>query len=358
MTTNPAPAPAAAPQMKTDQMFINMGPQHPSTHGVLRMGLTVEGEMIVRAEPDVGYLHRGSEKLSEVRGYHHCVVLTDRWDYISSMMNNLVFCMAAERLMKIEVPERADDLRTVMCEFNRIASHLLFFGTYGIDIGAFTPFLYAFREREMVLDLFEMVCGARMTFNYIRLGGVMKDLPDPWCGKAKEFLEHFKPRLKEYDDLLSFNPIFLDRTQTVGKVPKDQAVNWGLSGPNLRASGVGYDVRKFAPYASYRKADFEVVVGKDGSCWDRYYCRMLEMGQSVEIAFQCLDALAGAELTPGEVMAKGVPKMFKAPAGQAYAHVEASRGIAAIESTGTPAKLSTAISRNFPRKLRWAPSSS
>src|SRR3989338_3541913 len=174
--------------VKTDTLFVNLGPQHPSTHGVLRVGLTIDGEVITKAVPDIGYLHRGTSKLAEVRGYHHCVVITDRWDYVSAMPNNLVFCLAAEKLMNLEAPPRAQALRVIQCELNRIASHLLFFGTYGIDIGAFTPFLYAFREREMILDLFEMVWGARMTFNYIRIGGVMADLPQGWREKCSEFL--------------------------------------------------------------------------------------------------------------------------------------------------------------------------
>ncbi|MBI4386544.1 MAG: NADH-quinone oxidoreductase subunit D, partial [Elusimicrobia bacterium] len=193
--------------------------------------------------------------------------------------------------------------------------------TYGIDIGAFTTFLYGFRERVMVLDLFEMVCGARLTYNYIRLGGVMTDVDDAWTLKCREFLDYFKPRLKEYDTLLSFNPIFLDRTKTVGLISPEQALSWGLSGPNLRGSGVSYDARKFEPYAAYDKVDFEVPLGKTGSCWDRYYCRVLEMAQSVRIAEQCLD-----QMKPGDIMAKGVAKIPKPAPGEAYAHVEGARG--------------------------------
>ncbi|MFH1725925.1 MAG: NADH-quinone oxidoreductase subunit D [Elusimicrobiota bacterium] len=313
--------PATKSTLKSDQMFVNLGPQHPSTHGVLRIGLTLEGEVIVKAEPEVGYLHRGTEKLCEIRGYPQCVVLSDRWDYVSAMTNNLVFCLATERLMGVEVPERAGHLRVVMCELNRIASHLLFLGTYGIDLGAFTPFLYAFREREMILDLFESACGARLTYNYIRLGGVMKDLPKDWMAKCREFLDHFKPRLVEYDELLSFNPIFLDRTKTVGLVSGAKALAWGLSGPNLRASGVSYDIRKSEPYCTYGRYDFEVPTGKDGSCWDRYYCRAREMRESVKIVEQALDMLP-----EGPTMGKGIAKIPKPPPGEAYAHIEASRG--------------------------------
>ncbi|NNN06898.1 MAG: NADH-quinone oxidoreductase subunit D [Elusimicrobia bacterium] len=307
--------------LKTDQLFINMGPQHPSTHGVLRIGLTIEGEVIAKAVPDIGYLHRGTEKLAEVRNYHHCVVLTDRWDYVSAMPNNLVFCLSAEKLMGLKVPPRADALRVISCELNRIASHLLFFGTYGIDTGAFTPFLYAFREREMVLDLFEMLCGARLTYNYIRLGGVMVDASPEWRTRLTEFVEYFKPRLDEYDTLLSFNPIFMARTQGVGRLSAEEAVNWGLSGPNLRASGVDYDVRKHDPYCGYENYDFDVPLGEEGSCWDRYFCRVREMRQSVRIIEQAL-----AKLPEGPTMATGVAKIPKPAAGEAYAHVEASRG--------------------------------
>lgn len=307
--------------LKTDQMFINMGPQHPSTHGVLRIALTIEGEIIAKAVPDIGYLHRGTEKLAEVRGYHHCVVLTDRWDYVSAMPNNLAFCLAAERLMGVKATPRADALRVMMCELNRVASHLLFFGTYGIDTGAFTPFLYAFREREMVLDLFEMLCGARLTYNYIRLGGVMTDVSPEWLKRLKEFVDYFKPRLDEYDTLLTYNPIFMARTQGVGCISKEDAVNWGLSGPNLRGSGVDYDVRKHDPYCGYENYQFDVPLGKEGSCWDRYHCRVREMRESIKIIEQAM-----AKLPEGPVMATGVAKIPKPAAGEAYAHVEASRG--------------------------------
>jgi len=316
-------APAA---LKADQMFINFGPQHPSTHGVLRIALTVEGEVVVKAAPDVGYLHRGIEKLFEARNYSQGLILTDRLDYVSAMPNNLAYCLAVERLAGIQVPMRAQYLRVLTCEMNRIASHLVFFGTFGVDMGAITPLLYAFREREMLMDLFEMLCGGRLLYSYIRVGGVSADLPAGWVEKCREFVGFFKPKLKDYDTLLSFNPIFRDRTAQVGYIGAAQALSWGLSGPALRGSGVNYDVRKAEPYCVYDKMNFTVPLGKDGSCWDRYYCRMLEMGQSAEIILQCLDALAGQELASGEVMAKGVPKMLKPAAGQAYAHVEASRG--------------------------------
>ncbi len=313
-TTSPA-------GLKSDQLFINLGPQHPSTHGVLRIGLTIEGEVIVKAVPDIGYLHRGTEKLAEVRNYHHCVVLTDRWDYVAAMPNNLVFCLAAEKLMGVKATPRADALRVIMCEMNRVASHLLFFGTYGIDLGAYTPFLYAFREREMVLDLFEMLCGARLTYNYIRLGGVMVDVTPEWLKRTTEFTEYFKPRLDEYDTLLTYNPIFMARTQGVGLVSAAEAVNWALSGPNLRGSGVDHDVRKSDPYSGYENYEFDVPLGKTGSCWDRYFCRVQEMRQSIRIIEQAI-----AKLPAGPFMAPGVAKIPKPAPGEAYAHVEGARG--------------------------------
>lgn len=318
MTQSTHPAPQT---LKSDQLFVNLGPQHPSTHGVLRVGLTIEGEIVVKAVPEIGYLHRGTEKLAELRGYHQCVVISDRWDYLSAMNNNLVFCLAAEKLMKVEVPERASHLRVIMCELNRIASHLLFFGTFGIDMGAFTAFLHAFRERELVLDLFEMSCGARLTYNYIRLGGVMKDVDDKWLAKTKEFLEFFKPRLAEYDDLLSFNPIFLDRTKGVGPITAEQALSWGLSGPMLRASGVSYDARKWEPYCTYSQFSFDVPLGEKGDCWDRYYCRVREMHESVKIVEQAI-----AKLQPGPVLGKGVAKVPKPVPGETYVHIEGARG--------------------------------
>jgi NADH-quinone oxidoreductase subunit D len=318
MTQSTHPAPQT---LKSDQLFVNLGPQHPSTHGVLRVGLTIEGEIVVKAVPEIGYLHRGTEKLAELRGYHQCVVISDRWDYLSAMNNNLLFCLAAEKLMKVEVPERASHLRVIMCELNRIASHLLFFGTFGIDMGAFTAFLHAFRERELVLDLFEMSCGARLTYNYIRLGGVMKDVDEKWLAKTKEFLEFFKARLPEYDDLLSFNPIFLDRTRDVGRISAEQALSWGLSGPMLRASGVSYDARKWEPYCTYGQFDFDVPLGERGDCWDRYYCRVREMHESVRIVEQAL-----AKLAPGPVLGKGVAKVPKPVPGETYVHIEGARG--------------------------------
>ncbi|MBI5242429.1 MAG: NADH-quinone oxidoreductase subunit D [Elusimicrobia bacterium] len=330
-------APPTRSSLKTDQLFVNLGPQHPSTHGVLRVGLTIEGEVIVKAEPDIGFLHRGVEKLAEIRTYAQEVVLSDRLDYCSAMTNNLAYCLAVERLIGAQAPPRADALRVIHCELNRIASHLILLGTYGIDIGAFTPFLHAFREREMVLDLFEMSSGARLTYNYIRIGGVMRDASADWAAKAREFLAYFKPRLDDYDELLSYNPIFLDRTKGVGVIPAKKAVSWGLSGPNLRASGVAYDVRKCEPHCGYEKYPFKIVLGHAGDCFDRYHCRVREMREAVKIISAALDGLP-----EGEVLAK-VPKVLKPAPGEAYAHVEGSRGDLGVyvvsDGTASPYRL-------------------
>jgi len=310
--------------IKTEEMILNLGPQHPSTHGVLRVILKLDGEVITSAEPDVGYLHRGTEKLAENRTYPQMLVISDRWDYLSAMSNNLVWCLAVEKLLQIKPPEKADYLRVIMVELNRIASHLVFFGTYGIDIGAVTPFLHAFREREKILDLFEEVSGARMTYNYIRIGGVMADLPADWVGKCRSFLEWIKVRFPEYDTLLTGNPIFQDRTKDVGVLPKELAISYGVTGPNLRGSGVKFDLRKDEPYCSYEKFKFDIPVGTRGDCWDRYWVRIQEMKESVKIVEQALDGLPA-----GEPNAK-IPRILRPPKGEAYAQIEAPRGALGI----------------------------
>jgi NADH-quinone oxidoreductase subunit D len=304
------------------EMLLNMGPQHPSTHGVLRVVLKVDGEMVTGAVPDLGYLHRGVEKLAENRNYQQFIVLTDRDDYICAMLNNWGYCLAVEKLLKVEIPERAEYVRVIVGELNRIASHLLFIGTFGIDMGAFTPFLYAFgREREMILDLFEQLCGARITYNYVRIGGVMADIPEGWIEKAKKFIAHMKECLKEYDDLLTYNPIFLDRTKGVGILPKEKAISYSVTGANLRASGVKSDLRKQDPYGIYSKFEFDIPVGEQGDCWDRYMVRRLEIAQSCRILEQAL-----ASVPAGEIMGK-VPKAnLRPPMGEAYAQIEGARG--------------------------------
>ncbi|MGQ0644257.1 MAG: NADH-quinone oxidoreductase subunit D [Elusimicrobiota bacterium] len=304
-----------------NEMLLNMGPQHPATHGVLRVVLKLDGEVITDAVPDVGYLHRGVEKLAEHRTYPQFIVLTDRDDYVCAMLNNWAYCLTVEKLLKVPIPERAEHIRVIVGELNRVASHLLFIGTFGIDIGAFTPFLYAFgREREMILDLFEQVCGARITYNYIRVGGVMLDLPDGWIEKAKKFVVHMRACLKEYDDLLTYNPIFMDRTKGIGKISAETALSYGLTGPNLRASGVPLDLRKMDPYGIYSKFQFDVPVGKNGDCYDRYMVRRNELEQSIRIVEQALETIPA-----GETMGK-VPKILRPPAGEVYGQLEGARG--------------------------------
>jgi NADH-quinone oxidoreductase subunit D len=312
-------------RISENEMLLNMGPQHPSTHGVLRVVLRLDGEVIRDAVPDIGYLHRGVEKLAEHRTYPQFIVLTDRDDYLAAMLNNWVFCLAVEKLLKVEIPDRAQHLRVLVGELNRIASHLLFIGTFGIDIGAFTPFLYAFgREREMILDLFEQICGARITYNYVRIGGVMLDAPEGWMDKVRKFVVHMRACLKEYDDLLSYNPIFMDRTQGIGVLPADKAVAYGVSGPNLRASGVPFDLRKQDPYGIYSRFQFDVPVGKTGDCYDRYMVRRNEIAESLRIIEQALDSIPA-----GEVMGK-VAKILRPPAGEAYAQIEGARGLLGV----------------------------
>ncbi len=308
------------------EMLLNMGPQHPSTHGVLRVVLKLDGEVVTGAAMDLGYLHRGVEKLAENRTYGQFTILTDRDDYLCAMLNNWSYALAVEKLLKVEIPQRAEYLRVITGELNRIASHLLFIGTFGIDIGAFTPFLYAFgREREMILDLFEQLCGARITYNYVRIGGVSNDVPEGWVEKAKKFVAHMKNCLKEYDDLLSYNPIFMDRTKGVGLLKKELALSYGVSGPNLRASGVPMDLRKDAPYGIYSKFQFNVAVRENGDCWDRYMVRRDEIAESCSIIEQALDGLA-----PGEIMGK-VPKAnLRPPAGESYAQLEGARGLLGV----------------------------
>ncbi len=302
-------------------MFISMGPQHPSTHGVLRVAITVEGETVTSAQPDIGYLHRATEKLAEKRTYQQIIVLTDRLDYLSAMTNNWSYCLAVEKMLAVQVPERAEYLRIIVGELQRIASHCVFLGTYGIDIGAYTPFLVAFgRERERILDLFEEICGARLTYNYIRIGGVMADSPDGWEKKVRTFVNDMAKHIDEYDTLLTYNPIFMDRTQNVGRMTTDECIAWGVTGPNMRATGFAYDVRKSDPYGLYSKLNFEIPVGKNGDCWDRYWVRVQEMRQSLKMIEQALNALQ-----PGETMAK-IPKVFRVPAGEGYGHLEAPRG--------------------------------
>ncbi|MFH1259225.1 MAG: NADH-quinone oxidoreductase subunit D [Elusimicrobiota bacterium] len=307
-------------KLQTETMYINMGPQHPSTHGVLRLGLTLDGEVVTAADPDIGYLHRGIEKLAEKRNYFQFNPLTDRLDYLASMSNNLAYCLTVEKILGVAIPPRAQVLRVIMAELQRIASHLVYFGTYGVDLGAVTPFMYAFRDREVIVDLFESVCGARLTYNYIRIGGAAADLPEGFVEKTKIFIQSMGPHLQDYDNLLSDNAIFLDRTKGIGIISGEKAIAYGLSGPNLRASGIKFDLRKDEPYSGYDQYNFAVPVGTRGDCWDRYYLRMSEIRESLKIVEQALN-----KLPSGEYLAK-VPKVLKVPAGETYQHIESPRG--------------------------------
>ncbi len=309
----------------TEEMTLNMGPQHPSTHGVLRFVVKADGEVMRRAVPDVGYLHRSIEKIAEKVGWHGFMPYTDRVDYVAAMTCNQAWAMAAESLGGVEVPRRAEYCRVIAAELGRICSHLLAFGAMGMDIGAFTPFTHAIREREMINDLLEELCGARLTFNYLRIGGVAWDLPPDYAHKVLRFLDRFIPLVDEFDDLLSNNKIYIERLADVAVISPEMAIAYNLVGPNLRASGVDYDLRRDRPYSVYPDFDFTVPVGKGtwgsvGDCWERYIVRLHEMRESAKIVRQALEGLPG-----GPVIAK-VRRNFKPPAGEVHIRVETPRG--------------------------------
>jgi NADH-quinone oxidoreductase subunit D len=306
---------------ETEQIVVNMGPQHPSTHGVFRMVLTLSGETILKADLVMGYLHRGVEKQCEEGTYVHNITATDRLDYLAAMTNNLAFSIAAENMAGVEVPERAWYIRTIVCELQRIASHCVAVGTFGADVGTFyTPLLYAFREREMILDLFNMVCGARMTLSYVRPGGVALDLPEEFLPACRYFLDVMPARIDEYETLLTTNEIFKARTVGVGLLPPATAIDYAVSGPTLRASGVGYDVRRDVPYGIYERFDFAMQTATGCDCFSRYLVRIREMRESVKIIRQALD-----QLPPGPHMAQ-LSRKFRAPEGEGFSRIEAPKG--------------------------------
>ncbi len=309
------------PNAEPVEMLLNMGPQHPSTHGVFRMVLWVDGEKVVDVEPHIGYLHRGSEKLCEGEQYAQVITLFDRLDYIANFNNEQVYCRAVEKLMGLEVSERSEYIRVILCELNRIASHLLFIATMGLDAGAMTPSMFCFRGRERIQGLFESVSGARMMHNYFRIGGLKEDVPDDFVPQVRDLLKLIKEDTDESDKLLSFNEIFLARLKDVEVMSAEDAIDYGLTGPCLRASGVDYDVRKAAPYSVYERFDFDVPVGLDGDCWDRYYLRVQEIYQSMRIVEQALDQLPG-----GEVASSLGRRLIRPPAGEAYVRAENPRG--------------------------------
>jgi NADH-quinone oxidoreductase subunit D len=307
--------------LKTEPVVINIGPQHPSTHGVFRMRVTFDGEVIVDMEPVLGYLHRGIEKLAEGRTYTQNITLTDRLDYVASMTNNLAYVMAVEKLAGIKVPERAEYLRVIMSEMMRISSHLIAVGAFLNDLGAFfTPFMYMFREREKLLDLFEMVCGQRLTYNYMRIGGVSHDIPQEFLPALGKFVAEMPHFIDEYDQLLRENEIVLVRSKGVGILPREQAINASAAGPVLRGSGVKWDLRKADPYSVYDRFDFEIPTGEIGDNYDRYRVRIEEMRNSVHILEQAI-----SQLPKGEVQAK-VPQLLRPPRGEAYGHIEGPKG--------------------------------
>ncbi len=311
---------AAAPIFDTDELVLNMGPQHPSTHGVLRVVLRLDGERVVDADVVIGYIHRGIEKLCENRDWTQIILLTDRMDYVAAATNNLGYCETVEKLMEIEVPRRARYIRTILAELQRIASHCLWLGTHAMDIGAMTVFLYAFRERELILDLFEEYCGARLTYNSMRIGGLPLDIPTGWDVKVREFCKVMEEKIPEYEELLTNNRIWLERTRNIGVISAGDATGLGLCGPPLRGSGVYRDVRKDEPYAAYDELEFDVPLGTRGDTYDRYLIRLEEFRQSIRLIRQALDGLP-----EGPVMGK-VPRLIKPKAGETYHAIESPKG--------------------------------
>lgn len=292
---------------ETRELTLSMGPQHPSTHGVLRLVLNLDGETVIKCTPHIGYLHRGVEKLGENMTYFSALPLTDRLDYTSSMNNNVGYVNAVEKLFGIEAPERAKFIRTIVSEMGRISGHIIWLGTHVLDIGAMTPFLYAFRERERILDLFEMLCGARLTVSYPRVGGVRNDISQEFLDELYKFVLEFPSKIDDFETLVTENRIWKDRTVGIGVISAEEAINWGLTGATLRGSGVNYDVRKHAPYDAYDRIEFDVPLGKNGDCYDRYLVRIGEMKQANRIIKQCIE-----KLPTGPVMADS-PKFTLPP---------------------------------------------
>ena len=309
-------------EVRTEPFIVNMGPQHPSTHGVFRMRVTYDGEVVADMEPVFGYLHRGIEKLAETRTYTQFIPLSDRLAYLSSMMNNHAYVLAVEKLAGITVPERAEYLRVVMDEMMRISSHLMAVGFFLNDLGCsvFTPLLYMYREREKLLDLFEMVCGQRLTYNYMRIGGLSHDVPEEFLPAIKQFVAEMPSYIDEYEQLLAENEILLARTKGVGILPREMAINASASGPVLRASGVKWDIRKVDPYSVYDRFEFDIPTGEVGDNYDRYRVRIQEMRQSVRILNQALE-----QLPAGEVRAE-VPHLLRPPKGETYGRIESPQG--------------------------------
>lgn len=339
------------------QMTLSMGPQHPSTHGVLRLDLRLDGEMVIKAIPDIGYLHTGMEKLFEYKKYQQGIVITDRMDYLNPLGNNLAYVMAAEKLLGLEIPERAQVIRVLMCELQRIASHMVWFGTSCLDMGAMTPFWFTFKEREKILNLIESASGGRMTPSYFRIGGLMMDLPAGFDNRVKQFLADFPDALNTFDTLITGNTIWHSRTKGVGIISKEDAIDWGLTGPSLRGSGVELDLRKANPYTGYETYDFDIPTEPDGDVWSRFKVRMRELTESYKIVRQALE-----RLKPGPIKADApkivlpdrddmrkhmdslihhfliVAEGFNVPPGEVYMAIEASKGELGVymKSNGGP----------------------
>lgn len=339
------------------QMTLSMGPQHPSTHGVLRLDLRLDGELVIKAIPDIGYLHTGMEKLFEYRKYQQGIVITDRMDYLNPLGNNLAYVMAAEKLLGLEIPERAQVIRVLMCELQRIASHMVWLGTSCLDMGAMTPFWFTFKEREKILNLIESASGGRMTPSYFRIGGLMMDLPAGFDNRVKQFLADFPDALNTFDTLVTGNTIWQSRTKNIGIISREDAISWGLTGPSLRGSGVDLDLRRDEPYSGYETYDFEVPTEPDGDVWSRFKVRMRELTESYKIVRQALE-----RLKPGPIKADApkvvlpdrddmrkhmdslihhfliVAEGFNVPEGEVYHAIEASKGELGVymKSNGGP----------------------
>ena len=300
---------------------LNLGPQHPSTHGVLRVLLEMDGEFIIKAEPVIGYGHRGHEHMAENRNYVQFLPNLGRVDYLHALAYNQCYCMAVEKLLELKVPERAEYIRVITCELNRITSHLLWFGAYLMDLGAFTPFLYCFDDREHLLDLLDGLTGSRLTYCFFRFGGAPLDIDADFVAGGRAFVSRLRSRWDDYNNLVTKNVIFINRTRDVGIITRDQCIKYGITGPNLRGSGIPYDIRKSEPYSAYPEFDFEIPIGDKGDIYDRYIVRLAEMEQSLRIIEQACN-----KLPDGPIMAEKVPKRIKPPVGEVYQAVETARG--------------------------------
>ena len=306
--------------LDANELILNMGPQHPSTHGVLRVILKLDGEKVLGTECIIGYLHRGVEKIAEHRTYTMFNPYVDRMDYVAAVSNGLGYCEAVEKLLNVEAPPRARFIRSILTELNRMASHMLWLGTHALDIGAITPLFYTFRDREEILKIFEKYCGARLTTHAFRIGGCQYETYDGFEQDVKKFCDFVTPKIDEYEELLTTNRIWVERTQGVGKITGDQCIALGVTGPVLRASGVKWDLRKAKPYAAYSEFDFEIPTGQNGDTYDRYLVRIAEIRQSLRILRQAIDAIPD-----GPIMAK-IPKVLKPPVGEIYHSIEAPKG--------------------------------